>query len=91
MQAEMPAQPELCPIPERAMEVRQAVMAECQSVPLAQCEGRIAAVSAGVYPPGIPLVCPGERVTGEILRRLMNAKNQERFGVEGDALLCVNV
>lgn len=89
--AELPAQAELCAIPERAMEVRQASMAECESVPLAECEGRIAAVSAGLYPPGIPLVCPGERVTAEIAARLMNAKNQERFGVEGDALLCVNV
>ena len=87
----LPALPMLSAIPERAMEVRQAVMAECENVPLAQCEGRIAAVSAGLYPPGIPLVCPGERVTEEVLRRLMNAKNQERFGVEGDTLLCVNV
>lgn len=89
--ADIPALPMLCDIPERAMEVRAASMADCESVPLTQCEGRIAAVSAGLYPPGIPLVCPGERVTEEVLRRLINAKNQERFGVEGDALLCVNV
>lgn len=89
--ADVPALPMLCPIPERAMEVRAASMAQSECVPLAECEGRIAAASAGLYPPGIPLVCPGERVTEEVLRRLMNAKNQERFGVEGDALLCVNV
>ena len=51
----------------------------------------VAAVSAGLYPPGVPLICPGERVTQEVVDRLKNARNQERFGVEGDTLLCVNV
>ncbi len=89
--AEIPRLPMLCSIPEQAMEVRTAVMAESENVPLAACAGRIAAVSAGLYPPGIPLVCPGERATDEIAQRLLYAKNQERFGVEGDTLLCVSV
>ena len=89
--ADIPALPMLAPIPEQVMEVRAAVMADCESIPLAECTGRIAAVSAGLYPPGVPLVCPGERVTEEIAQRLMWARNQERFGVEGDTLLCVNV
>ena len=88
--AKIPALPMITSIPERAMEVRQAVMADCECVPLAECAGRVAAVSAGLYPPGIPLVCPGEIVPGEVVSRLMQAKNQERFGVEGDTLLCVN-
>jgi len=87
--ADVPALPELTAIPERAMEVRAAAMAECESVPLAACAGRTAAVPAGLYPPGIPLVCPGEVITREVAERLMNVKNQERFGVEGDSLLCV--
>jgi len=89
--ADVPALPELTAIPERAMEVRQAAMAECESVPLAACAGRTAAVPAGLYPPGVPLVCPGERITAEVASRLINVKNQERFGVEGDTLLCVSV
>jgi arginine/lysine/ornithine decarboxylase len=88
---EIPCLAELTGLPEQAMEVRSAAMAESILVPLTECEGRIAAVSAGLYPPGIPLVCPGERMTAEIAGRLLNARNQERFGVEGDALLCVNV
>ena len=91
VQAEIPALPMLTAVPERAMEVRAAAMAECENVPLAECEGRIAAVSAGLYPPGVPLICPGEVVPAEVIRRLMHAKNQERFGVEGDTLLCVSV
>ena len=89
--ADVPALPMITAIPERAMEVRPAVMADCERVPLADCTGRIAATTAGLYPPGIPLVCPGEIVPEEVVSRLMQAKNQERFGVEGDTLLCVKL
>ena len=89
--ANIPALPMLPPIPERAMEVRQAAMAECADVPLAACAGRIAAAPAGLYPPGVPLICPGEVIPQEVADRLINVKNQERFGVEGDTLLCVSV
>ena len=88
---EIPRLPMLTDIPERAMEVRAAVMAENEMVPLAACVGRVVAAAAGLYPPGIPLICPGERVTEAVAQRLLQAKNQERFGVEGDALLCVSV
>lgn len=89
--ANIPALPTLTAIPERAMEVRQAAMAEAENVPLADCAGRVAAAPAGLYPPGVPLVCPGEVISREVVSRLINVKNQERFGVEGDALLCVSV
>lgn len=89
VKADIPALPMITSIPKRAMEVRAAVMADCEAVPLAECAGRVAAVSAGLYPPGIPLVCPGEIVPEEVVSRLMHANNQERFGVEGDTLLCV--
>ena len=89
--ANIPALPMLTAIPERAMEVRQAAMAECVNVPLAECAGRVAAAPAGLYPPGVPLVCPGEVIPQEVADRLINVKNQERFGVEGDTLLCVSV
>ena len=89
--ANIPALPMLTSIPDRVMEVRQAAMAACVNVPLDGCAGRIAAVPAGLYPPGVPLVCPGEIITREIADRLINVKNQERFGVEGDTPLCVDV
>ena len=71
------------------MEVREASMAECEWVALEKCAGRIAAASAGLYPPGIPLVCPGELIDEAVLARLGGARHQERFGVEGDCLACV--
>ncbi len=33
-----------------------------ERVPLAQCRGRIAAEPLCPYPPGIPLLIPGERI-----------------------------
>ena len=53
--------------------------------------GKISAVTVSLYPPGIPLLAPGERVTREIIRQLQEAGTRERFGVEGDDLRCANV
>lgn len=66
-------------------------MAEEILVPLDRAEGKIAAAAVGLYPPGIPLIAPGERVTREIIRQLQEAGTRERFGVEGDDLRCANV
>lgn len=85
----LPVLPPADTLPERAVEVRPAVMAECEMVPLHQAAGRIAAVPAGLYPPGIPLVVPGEVVDATVVEWLKSAAPQGRFGVEGDCLLCV--
>lgn len=54
--------------PEQAMSVQQATEAfvgnRVDYLPLAQCQGRIAAVLALIYPPGIGIVVPGERFDG---------------------------
>ena len=87
--AALPGLPDMRSLPEKALDLRPAVMAACEAVPLHEAAGRIAAASAGLYPPGIPLVCPGERISPEVIGLLQAAGNQERFGLEGDALLCV--
>ncbi|HSC84412.1 MAG TPA: arginine/lysine/ornithine decarboxylase [Pseudomonas sp.] len=43
----------------------QLVRGEIEAVPIEQLEGRIAAVMLVPYPPGIPLIMPGERFTVE--------------------------
>lgn len=83
--------PDMRRLPEKVLELRPAVMATCEAVPLDASAGRIAAASAGLYPPGIPLVCPGERITGQVVELLSAAGTQERFGLEGDKLLCVKL
>ena len=52
----------------------KAVFAEKEAVPFAEAEGRIAAEMAAPYPPGIPLICPGERYSREMLELMRQYK-----------------
>ncbi len=47
--------------------LRTAFDAEHESVPLDEAEGRICAEQVSFYPPGIPVLWPGELVTGSVL------------------------
>ena len=49
---------------ELAMAPRDAFLGPQEAVPFARAEGRIAAESLAAYPPGVPNVLPGERLTG---------------------------
>jgi arginine decarboxylase len=52
---------------ELAMTPREAYLGAQEVVPAAQAAGRIVAESLATYPPGIPNVLPGERLTAETL------------------------
>jgi len=52
---------------ELAMTPREAYLGTQEVVPASAAAGRIAAESLATYPPGIPNVLPGERLTGETL------------------------
>jgi arginine decarboxylase len=52
---------------ELAMTPREAFLGAQEVVPAAQAAGRIVAESMATYPPGIPNVLPGERLTAETL------------------------
>jgi len=52
---------------ELAMTPREAYLGAQEVVPAAQAVGRIAAESLATYPPGIPNVLPGERLTAQTL------------------------
>jgi arginine decarboxylase len=52
---------------ELAMTPREAYLGRQEVVPAEQAVGRIAAESLATYPPGIPNVLPGERLTAETL------------------------
>ena len=56
--------------PETVLTPREAFFAEEEAVPLARASGRIAAEAITPYPPGIPLVMPGERLDDDVLRLL---------------------
>ncbi len=55
---------------EQAMLPRDAFFGPVEEVPVADAAGRISAEMVTPYPPGIPAVLPGERLTGPVLRYL---------------------
>ncbi len=57
---------------ELAMTPREAYLGAQEVVPAAEAVGRIAAESLATYPPGIPNVLPGERLTAETLEYVQN-------------------
>lgn len=54
------------PLPERACSLSRAWDGENETVLLSAAEGRIAGEFINLYPPGIPLIVPGERFTKDI-------------------------
>ena len=47
-----------------------------------EAEGRISLEYAYLYPPGIPLLVPGERISGEVISQLLGYQKQG-FSIEG--------
>ena len=74
---------------QREMSARGAVLSPQEAVPLADAAGRIASISAGMYPPGVPAVLPGEIITPAAVEWLLSLPMERRFGVEHGALICV--
>src|SRR3954452_2142372 len=58
---------------ELAMSPRDAFLGPQEVVPFGEAAGRIAAESLAAYPPGIPNVLPGERLTAETLDYVQQA------------------
>lgn len=67
-----PVAPQRPPLPHPAADMTpaQALRAPCERLPVRRLAGRVAAEGASPCPPGIPLVCPGERITPELTRSL---------------------
>ena len=58
---------------ELAMTPREAFLGRQEVVPVREAVGRVAAESLAAYPPGIPNVLPGERLTAETLDYIQQA------------------
>ncbi|HEX2938931.1 MAG TPA: arginine decarboxylase, partial [Ruminiclostridium sp.] len=56
---------------------REAYYAEKKQVPLDEAEGEICGESIMIYPPGIPLAIPGERLTREIIEHYKFYRSQK--------------
>ncbi len=59
---------------EKILPIGRAVEQPCETIPLSQSEGRIAGGSLYLYPPGIPLVVPGEKVTAGLIGMIMRSR-----------------
>jgi arginine/lysine/ornithine decarboxylase len=60
--------------PEVVTSPQEAFYADKVSIPLEESEGRVCSEFVMCYPPGIPVVAPGERITAEILDYIQYAK-----------------
>lgn len=69
-------------LPEAVISPREAFYGESRTIPLEEAEGEISAEMIMAYPPGIPIVCPGERITRDIIN-YVNILRQEAAELQG--------
>ncbi|SNX53949.1 aminotransferase class I/II-fold pyridoxal phosphate-dependent enzyme [Thermoanaerobacterium sp. RBIITD] len=62
--------------PEVIVAPRDAYYGRNRSVPLDMAAGEISAEMIMAYPPGIPMVCPGEKITKDLIDRVKMLKEQ---------------
>ena len=77
------------PAGERILSPREAFFRDKEPVALDRALNRTAGAAAGLYPPGIPLVMPGERIGGDVLALLKGADPDRRFGVTQGRIPCI--
>lgn len=84
--AELPAFPK----PGKRTDMRTAALHPCEAVPLASAVGRVSSVCAGLYPPGVPALYPGEEITsGHVAYLGKGMECAEVFGLEAGLALVV--
>ena len=79
--------------PEIVMPPQKAFYAKKRRVPMKQSKGLVAGEFVMSYPPGIPIVAPGERITADVLEHILFAKDKGCFmtGTEDMKLDYINV
>ena len=79
--------------PEVVASPQKAFYAKKKSVPIEQTEGMVCSEFVMCYPPGIPILAPGERITKEILDYIRYAKEKgcSMTGPEDPDILYLNV
>jgi arginine/lysine/ornithine decarboxylase len=79
--------------PQVAATPQEAFYAQTESLPIESSAGHICAESVMCYPPGIPILAPGERITPEILGyiRYMKEKGGSLTGPEDRSISRLNV
>ena len=65
--------------PRVAVTPQKAFYADKQPLPIAESSGRISGEFVMSYPPGIPILAPGEEITPEIIEYINYAKEKGCF------------
>ena len=65
-----------------AMTILEAVSGPVEQIPFLEAAGRVSAEFVYLYPPGIPILVPGERITGKIVERV-RAYQEKGLSVQG--------
>lgn len=75
------------PLPRRVVSLRKALFGKSTLRPLEDCQGEIAACQIAPYPPGVPVVAPGEEISKKELAYLQqigyNIKSEVRILCSG--------
>ena len=79
--------------PQVAVSPQEAFYAPKKSLPIGETDGMICSEFVMCYPPGIPILAPGERITREILNYIQYAKEKgcSMTGPEDADILYLNV
>lgn len=72
----------------RRMQIYQALDLPYREVPLDEAVGKMAADYVYLYPPGIPLIVPGEVITEEFIRHIRECR-ERKLNVEGQGNLAL--
>jgi lysine decarboxylase len=62
-------------VPEQVLAPREAFFAPVETVPADAAAGRVSAELVAPYPPGVPVLAPGERITAAALDALHAARS----------------
>ena len=79
--------------PQIVMGPQEAFYGKKRSVPIHESKGAICGEFVMCYPPGIPLLAPGERITEDILNHIAYAKEKGCFmtGTEDMKIENINI
>lgn len=78
------------PLPEQACGIEEALDAPSEAVPVPDCAGRIAAEYVWAYPPGIPVLIPGERIPPAFAEGRADYRSDSRLLPHFVKVICKN-
>jgi|LGOV01.1.fsa_nt_gb lysine decarboxylase len=79
--------------PESVINIRKAFYSDKLCVDIKEAEGKISGSYIIPYPPGIPLLCPGERITNKMVEKILEIResNIEVIGLDKGKIKIINI